>query len=188
MTTKPWLKHYPPEVPPTIDYPDCLLQAFLEQAYRQKPEQEAIRFLGKSISYRELYQDAVALANSLVRLGVKEGTRVALMLPNSPQAVISYYAILMTGGIVVQTNPLYVERELLHQLQDSGAEIIIALDLVYPKLANIFHETKLKQIILTSIKDYLPFPKNILYSLVHSKKISKVNDKAQNISSLLSSF
>lgn len=176
VTSKPWLKHYPPEVPPNVEYPDCLLQAFLEQAYERKPDQIAIRFLGKSMTYRQLYQDALALANGLVRLGVKEGTRVALMLPNCPQAVIGYYAILMAGGIVVQTNPLYVERELLYQLQDSGAEFIIALDLVYPKLVNLFTKTRLKQIILTSIKDYLPFPKNLLYSIFHHKGISKVHD------------
>src|SRR5690606_6700748 len=96
---------------------------------------------------------------------------------NSPQAVISYYSALIVGGIVVQTNPLYMERELEHQLQDSGAEVIIALDLVYPKIAKVKSRTALKQIIITSIKDYLPFPKNILYPLVQRKQGSKVNLK-----------
>lgn len=174
---KPWLKHYPQEIPASLDYPEVVLPFILEDAYQKKPYNIAIRFLGKGMTYKEVYQSALALANALRQLGVKEGDRVSIMLPNCPQAVISYYGVLMAGGIVVQTNPLYVERELEHQLNDSGAETIIALDLVYPKVAGVRSKTPLKNVIITSIKDYLPFPKNLLYPLVQKKQGIKVNIK-----------
>lgn len=171
---KPWLKHYPPDIPHSLDYPDCLLQDVLYKVCKDKPDNIAIRFLGKSVTYEELYQSALSLANALRKLGLKSADRVSIMLPNSPQVVISYYAVLLAGGVVVQTNPLYVERELEYQLNDSGTEFMIALDLFYPKIAKVQSKTSLKQVIITSIKDYLPFPKNLLYPLVQKKKGLKV--------------
>lgn len=173
-TAKPWLKHYPPEIPASLAYPDVTLPYFLEAAYRNYPEQIAIYFLGRKVTYHELYEAATACAHFLVELGLQKGDRVALMLPNCPQAVISYYGVLLAGGVVVQTNPLYMERELEHQMNDSGAKVIIALDLVYPKIAKVQQRTSLKQIIITSIKDYLPFPKNLLYPFVQKKQGIKV--------------
>lgn len=165
-----WLEQYPDEIPATIDYPDTILPYFLEEAYRVKPNQVAIKFQGKSLLYQEVYEQALALANGLRSLGVQTGDRVALMLPNCPQAVIGYYAILMAGAVVVPTNPLYVERELELLLKDSGAKVIIGLDLVYPKISHVEASTPLEHIIITSIKDYLPFPKNLLYPFVQKKQ------------------
>jgi long-chain acyl-CoA synthetase len=173
----PWLSSYPEEIPSTIPYPEVLLQQFLLDASQKIPNNTAIRFIGKGISYTQLKDSVLALANALRKQGVKKGDRVSIMLPNTPQAVISYYAVLMIGGIVVQTNPLYVERELEHQLNDSGAETIIALDLVYPKIAKVQSKTSLKRIIITGIKDYLPFPKNLLYPFIQRKQGIKVNIK-----------
>ncbi|WP_370875901.1 long-chain-fatty-acid--CoA ligase [Caldalkalibacillus uzonensis] len=167
---KPWLKHYPPEIPATLEYPDRIVPDLLKEAYENKPNHIAIRFMGKQLTYAELYQAAVDCARALVKLGVKPGDRVSIMLPNCPQYVISYYGILMAGAVVVQTNPLYVERELEYQLNDAGAQTIIALDLVFPKIAKVQARTPLKNVIITSIKDYLPFPKNVLYPLVVKKK------------------
>lgn len=172
-STMPWLNHYPPEIPHSLEYPDCLLQGFLEKAYRAKPAHVALRFLGKNITYHRLYQDSLSLGNALRHLGVKKGTRVAIMLPNCPQTVISYYACLFADGIVVFINPLAQEQELVHLLQDSGAELIIALDLAYPKIARIKVKTALKRIIMTGLQEYLPFPKNILYRFAQSKQRHK---------------
>jgi long-chain acyl-CoA synthetase len=162
---KRWLRHYPPQVPETLDYPEIPLTRFLEDAARDFPNREALHFLGKSLTYQELQEHVYRFANALKDLGIKRGERVAIMLPNSPQAVISFYAVLYAGGIVVQTNPMYTERELKHQLNDSGAETIICLDLVYPRVKNVRPETRLKRIIVTGLQDYLPFPKNLLYTL-----------------------
>ena len=87
------------------------------------------------------------------------------MLPNVPQMVIAYYGTLRTGAIAVPTNPLYHEHELEVQLRDSGAETIVALDLFYPVISHVLPRTGLKHIILGSVQDYLPFPKNLLYPI-----------------------
>ena len=171
---KPWLALYPQQVPHSIDYPRKPLQQFLREAVEQFPHKTAIHFLGKELTYKEIYEQAIKLASYLQQLGLQKGDRVSIMLPNCPQAVISYYAILFAGGIVVQTNPLYTERELEYQLNDSGAKIIIALDLLYPRIMKVKAHTKIEHMIITSIKDYLPFPKNVLYPLVQKKQTGMI--------------
>lgn len=167
--THPWLAHYPKEIPKIIQYEERTLQSYLKEAAKVNPEKNAIHFIGKELTYKELYTSSLKLANQLQKLGVKKGDRVAIMLANTPQAVISYYGALFAGAIVVQTNPLYVEREVEHQLNDSGAEIMICLDLVYSRVANVFNKTKLRHVIVTGIKDYLPFPKNLIYPFIQKK-------------------
>lgn len=162
---KLWHRHYPESTPKSLDYPDVPITYYLEKAAEEFPDREALYFMGKRITYRNLLQDVYRMAHALRDLGVQPGDRVAIMLPNSPQAVIAYYAVLLLGGIVVQTNPMYKERELEHQLKDAGAELIICLDLVYAQVAKVKEKTAIKQVIVTSIKDYLPFPKNWLYPL-----------------------
>ncbi|QOY33960.1 AMP-binding protein [Anaerobacillus isosaccharinicus] len=174
--SRPWFAHYPEEIPTTLDYEVRTLQSYLKEAAEKHPEKSAIHFIGKELTYKELYDSSLKLANQLQKLGVKKGDRVAIMLANTPQAVISYYGALFAGAIVVQTNPLYVEREIEHQLNDSGAEIMICLDLVYPRVANVFKKTNLKTVIVTGIKDYLPFPKNLIYPFIQKKRTGiKVN-------------
>ncbi|ELK22777.1 AMP-dependent synthetase/ligase [Anoxybacillus flavithermus TNO-09.006] len=171
---KPWLALYPQQVPHSIDYPRKPLQQFLQEAAEQFPQKTAIHFLGKELTYKEIYEQAIKLASYLQQLGLQKGDRVSIMLPNCPQAVISYYAVLFAGGIVVQTNPLYTERELEYQLNDSGAKVIIALDLLYPRITKVKAHTKIEHVIITSIKDYLPFPKNVLYPFVQKKQTGMI--------------
>ncbi|MFV8830389.1 long-chain-fatty-acid--CoA ligase [Alkalihalobacterium sp. APHAB7] len=172
MTTtveKRWLEHYPAEIPTSIQYPERSLQSFLKEAAEQVPEKKAIHFLGKELSYQELYTLSKKFANQLQGIGVKKGDRVAIMLANTPQSVICYYGALMAGAIVVQTNPLYVEREIEHQMNDSGAKVIVCLDLVYPRVAKVRNKTNLEHVIVTGIKDFLPFPKNLIYPFIQKK-------------------
>ncbi|MBS7529418.1 AMP-binding protein [Hazenella sp. IB182353] len=184
---RPWYNKYPSYIPKQIDYPDVPLTQFLVDSANDFPQNEAIYFLGKSITFKQLLDDVYRFANSLKELGVKKGDRVGIMLPNSPQAVIAYYATLFVGGVVVQINPLYVERELEHQLQDSGTETLVCLDLLYPRVEKVRPGTQLKNLIVTSVKDYLPFPKNWLYPLTLRKDGIKVNvPKADNIFSFKS--
>jgi long-chain acyl-CoA synthetase len=110
------------------------------------------------------------LANALVDLGVKRGDRVALLMPNCPQFVISYYAVLKVGGIVVATNPLYSPREMEFQLNDCGAETIIVLSLFYGTVAGLKERTSLKNVIVTNIKEYLPPVTRLLFTLLREKK------------------
>ncbi|MCB6745828.1 AMP-binding protein, partial [Anaerostipes hadrus] len=94
------------------------------EAAEQYPDKKALHFMGKEMTYREVYEAALKFAGYLKKLGVEKGDRVAVLLPNSPQAVIGFYGILYTGGIAVMANPLYTERELEYQLKDSGAKAI----------------------------------------------------------------
>ncbi|PYZ93697.1 long-chain fatty acid--CoA ligase [Salipaludibacillus keqinensis] len=169
LTEKPWFQHYPKEIPTSIDYEVSSLQSYLKRASERYPDKPALHFMGKEMNYKEVYDSALKLANQLKSLGVEQGDRVAIMLANTPQAVISYYGALFAGAIVVQTNPLYVEREIEHQMNDSGAKVMICLDLVYPRVAGVKEKTQLKHIIVTGIKDYLPFPKNMIYPFIQKK-------------------
>lgn len=173
MTSKPWLKHYPAEVPPTFDYPKQNLAHFLKESAQTYPKHIALDFLGKKISYRELLDSAYRFANTLIRLGVRKGNRVAIMLPNCPQTVIAYYGTLLMGGVVVMTNPMYTPRELEYQLKDSGATVIVTLDLLFDRVYQVKEKAEIRQIIVTSIKDYLPIPQNWLYPLFAKLKKMK---------------
>ncbi|MCA1318694.1 long-chain-fatty-acid--CoA ligase [Bacillus tianshenii] len=180
---KPWLSLYPSEIPHEIDFEERTLQSYLKEAAIEHHSKTAIHFLGKKLTFQELYDQSLKLANYLRDLGVKKGDRVSIMLPNCPQAVISYYGVLFAGGIVVQTNPLYMERELEYQINDSGSQIIITLDILYPRVSKVKALTKLKDIIVTGIKDYLPFPKNMLYPFVQKKQygiVVKVEHSGEN--------
>ncbi|QAS53997.1 long-chain-fatty-acid--CoA ligase [Halobacillus litoralis] len=172
MTTfqRPWHKHYPPEVPVSLEYDNRPLHDYLKASAEVYGKKKALYFMGKELTYEELYDQAQSLASYLQSLGLEKGDRVSIMLPNCPQSVIAYYGVLMAGGIVVQTNPLYMERELEYQLNDSGTKMIICLDVLYPKAANVKPDTSLEHIIVTGIKDYLPFPKNKIYPFIQKRQ------------------
>jgi long-chain acyl-CoA synthetase len=167
---KPWFSVYPENVPTRIDYPDVPLYALLDESAERYPQRIATVFLGKKTTYQALIEQVNKFANGLKKLGVKPKSRVAIMLPNCPQYVISYYAVLKLGAIVVQTNPLYMENELIFQLNDAEAEFIVTLDLLSNRINKIIDKTLLKQVIITSIKDALPFPLNLLYPLSVKKQ------------------
>ncbi|TMW71652.1 AMP-binding protein [Alteribacter natronophilus] len=190
VTQKPWFQHYPEEIPTTIDYEVRTLQSYLKESAENFPDKACLHFMGKEMTYAEVYEESLRLADQLGALGVKQGDRVAIMLANTPQAVIAYYGALFAGAIVVQTNPLYVEREIEHQMNDSGAKVMICLDLVYPKVANVKDRTELEHIIVTGIKDYLPFPKNLIYPFIQKKRTGikvelEYNDRLHSFKELL---
>ncbi len=170
MLNKPWLAHYPKDIPTVLSYPDQPLPFFLTKAALNYGSKTAIQFLGKKLSYKEVYESACKLAVYLKKIGIKKGDRVAVMLPNTPQAVISFYGILYAGAAVVQFNPLYKEREIEYQLKDSGAKAMIALDLLYPRIQKVIRHTPVQHLIVTAISDYLPFPKNIIYPFIQKKQ------------------
>jgi long-chain acyl-CoA synthetase len=161
----PWIKSYEPSVPPRLHYPDITLGDMLAETVTKFPDHTALIFYGKKTSYSELNALVNRCANALSRLGVKKGDRVALMLPNIPQMVIAYYGTLRMGAIAVATNPLYHEHELEVQLKDSGAETLLAVDMFYPVISRALPKTSVKRLILCGIKDYLPFPLNLLYPI-----------------------
>ncbi|MGO9019030.1 MAG: long-chain-fatty-acid--CoA ligase [Syntrophobacteraceae bacterium] len=158
-----WHKSYDPEVPLSREYPETCLPLILEQNARLFADSIATDFFGHRLTYRQLWDHVLRLANGLKRMEVGEGSKVAIMLPNTPQCIIAYYAALWLGAIVIMTNPLYVERELVHQWTDSDAEILFTLDHLYPKVEKVLPKTGIRTTIATSIKDYLPFPLRYLY-------------------------
>ncbi len=125
----------------------------LEDTAAKYPENSALVFPGVKLTYSSLVNMANRLATGLYEMGVRKGDRVAVMLPNCPQWVISYYAVLKLGAVLVQTNPMYVERELEHQLNDSGAKLIIVLDSLYPRVKNIRAHTPLQQVVCVSFTE-----------------------------------
>ena len=186
MTEKVWLKHYPDYIKPNLEYDEIPLQQFLTDAAKRTPNKIAIHFMGKDVKYAELHEYALKFANYLKQLGIEKGDRVALMLPNVPQTVICYYGALYAGAIVVMTNPLYTEREIEYQLKDSGAKVIVSLDILYPRIMKVFKNTNLENVIVTSVKDFLPFPKNLLYPMVQKKEYGfKVEVSHSGVSHLL---
>jgi long-chain acyl-CoA synthetase len=107
-----WLKHYDPSVAHNLKYPDQSIPRLVEQTVRELPEHLATEFFGAKLTYRQLWEQVQRFAAGLAGLGVKSQTKVAIMLPNCPQAIIAFYATLWLGGVVVMTNPMYVEREM----------------------------------------------------------------------------
>ncbi len=176
---KRWHQHYPKDIPTSIEYTEKPLYYFLQETAKQYPNLKALHFMGKELTFQEVYLQAKKVANYFQKLGIQKGDRVAIMLPNTPQAVIAYYGALMTGAIVVQTNPLYTERELEYQMKDSGSKLIVCLDILYKRVMNVKPQTDLEHVVVTGIKDYLPFPKNLLYPIVQKKEYGKF-EKAQH--------
>ncbi len=170
LMDRPWLKYYEQNVPESTQFPSVPVYQFLDDSALRYPSLCAILFYGKRTSYQQLSLESNRFSHLLAKLGVRKGDRVAIMLPNVPQCVIAYYGALKVGAIVVMTNPLYVERELQVQLDDSGAETIIALDFFYPLIEKIKHKTSLKNIILTSIRDALPWFLSLLYPIKAKKE------------------
>ena len=165
----PWYTHYDPGVPKEAPRP-WLLTDLLRENARRYPHKEALEFLGRSLSYRNLWQQVEAFAKGLQEAGLKPGDRVAIMLPNSPQFVIAFYGTLLAGGVAVNTNPMYTPRELGHQLRDSGARVLVIMDLLLPRYQEVKAEAPVEVLVRTGIQDYLPFPKNLLYPLMLKRK------------------
>ncbi|RLI22736.1 long-chain fatty acid--CoA ligase [Candidatus Bathyarchaeota archaeon] len=171
---KPWLKFWPEGVPQSIDYPEIPLFHFLEKSAEAYPHNTAIIFFGREITYRELNTAADKFANALSRMGIKKGDVVALYLPNIPQFVISYYGAMKAGATLTAVSPLYRERELEFQLNNSEAKVIVTLDVLFPRFKNIWKKTGVEHAIVTSMKEYMPGFKAFLGSLLGKIPSAKV--------------
>jgi long-chain acyl-CoA synthetase len=149
---KAWLKNYPERIAKNVEIPNIPLGQILKETTEKFPENNALSFYGRKFSYQELYLLSQAFASSLQQNHVQKGDRVAIMLPNCPQYVISYYGILSAGGIVTQVNPMSVERELEYILKDSGTETMVVLDALYSRVKSVQARTNLKKIIVVSLQ------------------------------------
>jgi len=127
-TQQPWVKNYQPGVPTDIDLPTESLVAMLEWSVAEAGSHPAMEFFGRRTSYTGLGEQVDRAAEGLRLLGVRAGDRVAIILPNCPQHVVAFYAVLRLGAVVVEHNPLYTSRELRHQFEDHQAHVVIAWD------------------------------------------------------------
>jgi long-chain acyl-CoA synthetase len=167
---KTWHRFYDEGVPFEVDQPKDPLPLQLERTAREFPQTTATEFVGARLTYLQLADQVSRFAASLSQLGVKPGDRVAIMLPNCPQTIITYYAVLSIGGVAVMTNPMYVEREMIHQFNDAGVKVLVGLDHLFPRIDKVWKETQVEHLVITSIRDYLPFPLNLLYPLKAKKQ------------------
>jgi long-chain acyl-CoA synthetase len=169
---KPWTKHYDEGVPDSVDIPDHSLHHLLKEAAKNYPDHPAIILKGREISYRQLDEETDAVAAALAANGFKKGDRAVIYMPNTPQFVISFFGILKAGGIAIATNPLYTARELEHQLADCGAETVFVMSLYYKTLKEVQRagKTRVKRIVVTNIKEYLPGVLKLLFGLLKEKK------------------
>ena len=151
-----WLKHYEEGMPENIEYPDISLFEMFKRTAEKSREDIFIKFMELSLTYQETANLIAKFAVSLADLGVKKGDKVAIHLPNCPQFIITYFATLKLGAIVVPCNPMYVAREMKYQLNNSGAESIITLTPFYTMIKGLQKETQIKNIIVTNIEDYFP--------------------------------
>ena len=141
-------------MPKHLEFPPVPLQEILHKSATEFPQKTALSYGGRETSYAQLELLSNQFANSLVKLGVKKGDRVAIFLPNIPQFVIAYFGSLKAGTVVSAISPLHREREVEYQLNDSGSQTIVALDLLYPIISKVKEKTKLKNIVLTGLDEY----------------------------------
>ena len=187
--TRPWHKHYPPQVKKNLDYPDAPLSEILKESVLKYGDKPAIVFLDTSMNYRTLWDKVNRMARGLSDLGYKKGDVCALILPNSYQFVISFYACQLLGIIVTAINPTYKALEINHQLRDSGAKLVIVLDSIYRDIASGISDTGVKTIIGTNIVDLCGFSKIKIFLGKLLKKIptGPLPDNAKNFTDLLKS-
>ncbi len=171
MTHRPWLAHYDEGVPHTLQpYPEETLLDVVSRTAQERPDHAALLFKGKRITYRELEQLSDAAGAALAEIGVEPGSRVALLIPNTPQAVIAQLAVWKAGAIAVPLNALYTGPELEHALKDCSAETVIVLTPFYQKVKAIQPRTQVRRVVATSVKEHLPAHLRVLFTLLKEKK------------------
>jgi long-chain acyl-CoA synthetase len=174
MQDRLWHKSYAPGVKKTLEYEKITLSQALTRSAEKFPNHTALNYMGKKITYRELNELVNRFARALIDMGAKPQDKIAVCLPNIPQVIISNLAILRIGAVAVQNNPLYTERELAYQLNDSDSKLIITLTLLIPRIQKIMSNTQVNKIIGCHINTYLPFPKKQLFPLVKKDMYRKV--------------
>ena len=173
---RPWLRHYDEGVPPTIAVPDVTLPELLDRTAARAPGKVALRFFldprmpVPALTWAQLRERTLRFATALFQLGVRKGDRVAIMLPNCPEFVVAFYGALRIGAIPVNTNPMYVAREMREQFGDSGCETLVLLDQFFPRLREIHAATRVRRAIVVDLTEGLPWPARSLARLAQSRR------------------
>jgi len=181
---KRWHKVWPPWVPKAFEV-ERPVSEYVREWAAMTPERAALSFYGRDITYKELDEMIDQFAWGLMDLGINRGDRVALFMENCPQFVISYFAIHRASGVVVPLNPMFKHAELEYEIKDAQAETLIALDYLYPEVTKIRDRVQLRNVILTSLMDYLP-EKPILPLPPEAKETKRSYPGTLNFADLLS--
>ena len=150
---RPWTAHYDKEVPASIQYPEMPLFQFLEDSARKFPDRACTILKGVAISFRQMSELTEQIASALIDMGVKKGDRVGIFMPNTPQFVMAFYAILKAGAVVVATNPLYTAPEIAHQVNDAGVELMFTMEGQYPAIKGGRPGTRIRKLIVATPED-----------------------------------
>ncbi len=169
MEDHPWFKLYDKGVPQHINYPPIPLYGMLEESAKRYPNSPCTIFKGAVVTYQEMNELTDRLAAAIAGLGVKKGDRVGIFMPNTPQFVLTFFAILKAGGVVVAVNPLYKPKEIIHQVNDAGIEIMFVMSNFYNVIKEAQPNTKIKKIVVTNIKDFFPPVLAFLFGLTKEK-------------------
>ena len=155
MESRPWQRHYDYNVPLTIRYPKIPAHAFLNIPAGNFPNKPATNFYGTEITFWELKQQVLRMANALGAMGVEKGDRIGIHLPNCPQYIIAYYAALNLGAVVVNLNPMYTVDELKALASDTGVSALFTFDMVLPNIRPLCAEVEIERVIVTRVTDYI---------------------------------
>ncbi len=187
---RPWLRFYEEGVPATIAVPDATLIDLFDRTAARAPDKVALRFFldprlpVPSLTWAKLRERSLRFATALFQLGVRKGDRVAIMLPNCPEFVVAFYGALRIGAIPVNTNPMYVAREMREQLGDSGAETLVLLDQFFPRLREIHAATRVRRVIVVDVTEGLPWPARTLARLAQARRGERAKVPAETDVSL----
>ena len=173
MIKAPWTAFYE-NVPAHLDYPDDSMVDLVEKTARRYPELYAYEFMGQNVTYTQFVDEIHACAKALKTLGIKEDDRVTICLPNTPQAIIFFYALNLIGALSNMIHPLSSEKEIEFYLNDSQSTAAITLDAFYEKFEHVRGNTSIKYLIITSVKDKLNLPKSIGFSMTKGRKIKPI--------------
>ncbi len=155
MEPRFWLKNYDYNVPATIRYPKFPIQNLVHLAAAQFPHKTAVDFYGSKLTFRQVRDQLLRLANAFIRFGVKKGDRIGIALPNCPQYIVAYYAALSAGGIVVNINPLQTYDELKFMMENTGLETLVTYDGALSTMRPLAFELGIKNVIITKLTDYI---------------------------------
>jgi long-chain acyl-CoA synthetase len=173
VAAHPWMRAYPPGVAWNMPLPPETLPALFDQAVTRYASRPCLEFLGRRWRYAEIGAQVMRVAEGLRRLGVVKGTRVGLCLPNSPFYVVSYFAALRLGAVVVNFNPLYTEAEMASQAADAGAELMVTVDLdpVLPRVLALLGKGSVQRVVVCRFAEALPWLKGAAFGLLQRKRI-----------------
>lgn len=170
IAERPWLKVYEEGVPFTISIPQRPLPMLLASAARRFPNRPATIFGGTTLSYRQIERQVNRLANALRGMGVDTGTRIMILMPNTPQWVIAFYGVLRAGGVVVSASPVAPAEEVIREANESGAQILFTLTKFAETARVVAAHSDVTHVIYTNIKDYLAWSARALFTLLREGK------------------